>query len=222
MVNSIHNNKSPTSSNAPSDKSPPFKKSNNLHHENNDDDYMQERSRKKERMLKPDMNTSSAHFCKPIKQNCNGILKKKHKRGGLSFPDFLLVRHGDTQGNDLIWDSRYVEWCSENSSPDTPTTIFTSVQEDCKPRPRDYPFKKWLLTKVRHIDVSKPVKKDLLKSWLIDCFREELVKDPRSRSFDDYKLVFDLKIDQLADEYELGFGKKGNMVDDIWENCKKV
>ncbi|GKB99620.1 hypothetical protein Tco_0985757 [Tanacetum coccineum] len=50
----------------------------------------------------------------------------------------------------------------------------------------------------------------------------ERVKDPRERSFDDYKWMFDLEVDQLADEYELGIGKKGHMLDDIWENCKKV
>ncbi|GJS74128.1 hypothetical protein Tco_0706969 [Tanacetum coccineum] len=75
MVNSIHNDESSTSSNAPSDKSPQFEKSNNVHHENNKDNYMQERSNKKEKMLEPDTNTLSAHFCKPIKKNCNGILK---------------------------------------------------------------------------------------------------------------------------------------------------
>ncbi|GKC73825.1 hypothetical protein Tco_1119708 [Tanacetum coccineum] len=51
---------------------------------------------------------------------------------------------------------------------------------------------------------------------------EDLVKDPQERSFDDYKWMFDLEVDQLADEYELGIGKKGLMLDDIWENCKKV
>ncbi|GKA73559.1 hypothetical protein Tco_0779861 [Tanacetum coccineum] len=66
------------------------------------------------------------------------------------------------------------------------------------------------------------MKKTLLKTWLIDCFREDLVKDPRERSFDDYKWMFDLEVDRLADEYELGIGKKGHMPDDIWENCKKV
>ncbi|GKG47004.1 hypothetical protein Tco_0504201, partial [Tanacetum coccineum] len=48
------------------------------------------------------------------------------------------------------------------------------------------------------------------------------VKDSRERSFEDYKWMFDLEIDQLADEYELGVGKKGHMLVDIWENCKKV
>ncbi|GKA99783.1 hypothetical protein Tco_0827777 [Tanacetum coccineum] len=34
--------------------------------------------------------------------------------------------------------------------------------------------------------------------------------------------MFDLEINQLAEEYELGIGKKEHMLDDIWENCKKV
>nr|GEY54407.1 ribonuclease H-like domain-containing protein [Tanacetum cinerariifolium] len=42
------------------------------------------------------------------------------------------------------------------------------------------------------------------------------------RSFDDYKWVFDHEIEQLADEYELGIGKKGHILDMIWENCKNI
>ncbi|GKD44229.1 hypothetical protein Tco_1268874, partial [Tanacetum coccineum] len=101
MVNSIHNDEPSTSSTAPSDKSSQFEKSNNLHNENSYDNYMQEQSSKKAMMLKSNTNTPSAHFCKPVKQICNGILKvwptcdptmkKKHKGGGLSFPEFLLV-----------------------------------------------------------------------------------------------------------------------------------
>ncbi|GJZ47646.1 putative reverse transcriptase domain-containing protein [Tanacetum coccineum] len=34
--------------------------------------------------------------------------------------------------------------------------------------------------------------------------------------------MFDLEFNQLADEYELGIGNKEHMLDDIWENCKKV
>ncbi|GKC00325.1 hypothetical protein Tco_0986461, partial [Tanacetum coccineum] len=150
-------------------------------------------------------------------------VKKLLKRGsGLSFLEFLLAKYGETQGNDLIWYKRYVEWCNENSSPNTPTLKFTSIQEDYKPRPKDYPFKDWLLTKVGHTDVSEPIKRALLKTWLIDCFQEELVKDPRSRSFDDYKWMFKLEINQLTVEYVLGIGKKGHMLDDICENYKKV
>ncbi|GJR67683.1 hypothetical protein Tco_0013748 [Tanacetum coccineum] len=144
------------------------------------------------------------------------------KGSGLSFPEFLLVKYGEIQKKELIWDDRYEEWCNKNLNPDTPTLRFTSVQEYHTPRPKDYPFKDWLLTKVGHTEVSEPVKKTLLKTWLLDCFKEELVKDPRLRSFDDYKWMFDLEIDQLADEYELGIGKKGHMLEDIWGNCRKV
>ncbi|GJX00841.1 hypothetical protein Tco_0184754, partial [Tanacetum coccineum] len=54
--------------------------------------------------------------------------------------------------------------------------------------------------------------------------KEELgtTTDPLSRSFDNYKGVFDLEIDQLADEYELKIGKKAHMLYDIWEYYKKI
>ncbi|GKD05209.1 reverse transcriptase domain-containing protein, partial [Tanacetum coccineum] len=79
--------------------------------------------------------------------------RKSIKGSDLTFPEFLLVRYSETQGNNLIWDKRYVEWCNENSSPDTPTSSFISIQEDYKLRPKDYPFKDWLLTRVGHTDV---------------------------------------------------------------------
>nr|GEW33110.1 hypothetical protein [Tanacetum cinerariifolium] len=77
---------------------------------------------------------------------------------------------------------------------------------------------------VGHIDVNESVKKALLKSWVIGCFEETLDpdKDPMKRSFDDYKWVFDLEIEQLAYEYELGIEKKGHILDMIWENCKNI
>ncbi|GJU93588.1 hypothetical protein Tco_1318344 [Tanacetum coccineum] len=110
-----------------------------------------------------------------------GVLRKwycyddKDRKGingaGLSFPDFLLVKYGENQEKGLIWDNRFEEWC--NNNPNAPTSKFTLIFENLNPRPKDYPFKDWLLTK-------------------------------------------------LADEYELGVGKKGHMLEDIWENCKKV
>ncbi|GJV90922.1 hypothetical protein Tco_1538735, partial [Tanacetum coccineum] len=46
--------------------------------------------------------------------------------------------------------------------------------------------------------------------------------NPTHRSFDDYKWEFNLEIDKLADEYELGIGKKGHILDHIWEYCNQV
>ncbi|GJQ97704.1 putative ribonuclease H-like domain-containing protein [Tanacetum coccineum] len=113
--------------------------------------------------------------------------RKSMKGDNLPFLDFLLVRYENSQGNDLIWDSRYAEWCSENSIPGTPTSIFS--------------FDQWTIPSRNELGTTK---------------------DPRSRRFDDYKWVFDLEIDQLANEYELGIGKEGHMLDDIWEYCEKV
>nr|GEX39304.1 hypothetical protein [Tanacetum cinerariifolium] len=61
-------------------------------------------------------------------------------------------------------------------------------------------------------------------SQVINCFEEALDhdKDPMKISFDDYKWVFDLEIKQLVDEYGLGIGKKGHILDMIWEKCKNI
>ncbi|GKB24441.1 reverse transcriptase domain-containing protein [Tanacetum coccineum] len=77
---------------------------------------------------------------------------------------------------------------------------------------------------VGHTDISEPVKKALLKLWLIDCFQDDstIVNNPTHRSFDDYKWEFNLEIDKLADEYELRIGKKGHILDNIWEYCNQV
>ncbi|GJX07138.1 retrovirus-related pol polyprotein from transposon TNT 1-94 [Tanacetum coccineum] len=75
---------------------------------------------------------------------------------------------------------------------------------------------------------SKSLKTDNLQDrqeqQVINCFEVALdpEKDPMERSFDDYKWVFDLEIEQLADKYELGIGKKGHILEMIWENCKSI
>ncbi|GJZ78226.1 hypothetical protein Tco_0642898, partial [Tanacetum coccineum] len=120
-------------------------------------------------------------------------------------------RYGRGQLNDSTWGQSYAERYKENS-------------HDNKPGPRDYSFKKCMIVKVGRTNVNESVKKALLKSWVIDYFEEALDadKDSRGRSFDDYKSVFDLEIEQLADEYELGIRKKGHMLEMIWENYKNI
>nr|GEX83719.1 hypothetical protein [Tanacetum cinerariifolium] len=71
--------------------------------------------------------------------------RKRINQGGLSFHEFILVKNRETQEKELIWDDRFEEWC--NNNPNTPTLRFTTVQENLNPRPNDYPFKDWLLTK---------------------------------------------------------------------------
>ncbi|GJY35796.1 hypothetical protein Tco_0421174 [Tanacetum coccineum] len=107
-----------------------------------------------------------------------------------------------------------------------------AIQVGCQNLRKDlHPDKECPLTRgvkqveeVGHTDISEPVKKALLKLWLIDCFQDNsaFLNNPTHRSFDDYKWEFNLEIDKLADEYELRIGKKGHILDNIWEYCNQV
>ncbi|GJX10748.1 hypothetical protein Tco_0200607 [Tanacetum coccineum] len=57
---------------------------------------------------------------------------------------------------------------------------------------------------------------------MADLDDSAIVNNPTHRSFDDYKWEFNLEIDKLADEYELGIRKKGHILDNIWEYCNQV
>ncbi|GJZ04580.1 ribonuclease H-like domain-containing protein [Tanacetum coccineum] len=57
-----------------------------------------------------------------------------------------------------------------------------------KPRPRDYTFKEWVKLKKGHLDISKSVRKDLFRLWVIDKSTEALGPDenPFGRCLDEY------------------------------------
>ncbi|GKF17695.1 hypothetical protein Tco_0062613 [Tanacetum coccineum] len=152
----------------------------------------------KKQKINLDENVPRAHFCNPIKHNikmwpscdpgkkmcdggveicgvsktrnlrfwyCNYDNERRNIKGkGLSFPDFLLAKYGKSQTSALVWDNRYAEWCDISPSSEA------SSQESNRPIPKDYTFREWTLIKVGHTDISEPVKKSLLKLWLIDCF----------------------------------------------------
>ncbi|GJR89222.1 hypothetical protein Tco_0213233 [Tanacetum coccineum] len=96
-----------------------------------------------------------------------------------------------------------------------------------KLHPRNYSFEEWLKVKIEHMNMDKSVKGSVINEWILDSFDVEanfagICNDPYSRSLDEYKAVFDNEIEQLANEYELRIGKKGYILDDIWEKCKHV
>ncbi|GJU38126.1 RNA-directed DNA polymerase, eukaryota, reverse transcriptase zinc-binding domain protein [Tanacetum coccineum] len=67
----------------------------------------------------------------------------------------------------------------------------------------------------------------VLNEWILDSFDMEddfarTHNDPYSRSLHEYKAVFDNEIEQLANKYELRIGKKGYVLDNIWEKCEQV
>ncbi|GKD94186.1 hypothetical protein Tco_1374023 [Tanacetum coccineum] len=105
---------------------------------------------------------------------------------------------------DSVWSKRYSEWCNENS-------------HDKKPRARDYTFKEWIKLKKGQLDISKSVRKDLFRSWVIDQFTEALDpdKNPLERCLDEYDWVFHKEIEQLADEYEIKIKEKGQVLEEI-------
>ncbi|GJY99992.1 hypothetical protein Tco_0517422 [Tanacetum coccineum] len=56
----------------------------------------------------------------------------------------------------------------------------------------------------------------------IEWYKSEIVKDPYFKKFRRVHVGIEMRIEQLADEYELGIGKKGYVLYDIWEKCELV
>ncbi|GJT95560.1 reverse transcriptase domain-containing protein [Tanacetum coccineum] len=163
--------------------------------------------------LKISDDTATTHFCKPIIQECDKDFKAwpscspfmNKCDGGMKFTRSISLVE------DSVWSKRYSEWCNENS-------------HDKKPRPRDYTFKEWVKLKKGHLDISKSVRKDLFRSWVIDQFTEALDpdKNPLERCLDEYNWVFHKEIEQLADEYEIKIREKGQVLEEIWTKCKRA
>ncbi|GJT21206.1 hypothetical protein Tco_0891143 [Tanacetum coccineum] len=89
------------------------------------------------------------------------------------FEKEISVGIGDERVEDSVWSKRYSEWCNKNS-------------HDKKPRARDYTFKEWVKLKKGHLDISKSVRKDLFRLWVIDKSTEALDpdEDPFGRCLD--------------------------------------
>ncbi|GKB21673.1 hypothetical protein Tco_0855596 [Tanacetum coccineum] len=47
------------------------------------------------------------------------------------------------------------------------------------------------------------------------------IGNPYSRRFDEYNRVFNNEIEHLSNEYILRIGKKGYVLDDVWEKCQQ-
>ncbi|GJX17309.1 zinc knuckle CX2CX4HX4C containing protein, partial [Tanacetum coccineum] len=91
------------------------------------------------------------------------------------FEKEISVGIGYKRVKDSVWSKRYLEWCNENS-------------HDEKPRPRDYTSKEWVKLKKGHLDISKSLRKDLFRLWVIYQFTEALDpdKDPLEICLDEY------------------------------------
>ncbi|GKD94084.1 hypothetical protein Tco_1373921 [Tanacetum coccineum] len=66
----------------------------------------------------------------------------------------------------------------------------------------------------------------IFNEWILDSYdvKEEYAReigDPYSRRFDEYYRVVNNEIEHLSNEYILRIGKKGYILDDVWEKCQQ-
>nr|GEX43028.1 hypothetical protein [Tanacetum cinerariifolium] len=122
---------------------------------------------------------------------------------------------------------RYNEWCTENNNHrDFESTSTPNIESDTSAPGR-------ILNLSNQEDLILSTKSyfpnfsliAMLNEWILDSFDIKanfvgIRNDPYSRSLDEHKALFDKKIEQLANEYEPQIGKKGYVLDDIWEKCK--
>ncbi|GKE52004.1 hypothetical protein Tco_1487160, partial [Tanacetum coccineum] len=76
-----------------------------------------------------------------------------------------------------------------------------------------------------HNNLHEADREFIFNEWILDSYdvKEEYAKEirnPYSRRFDEYNKVFNNEIEQLSNEYILRIGKKGYVLDDVWERCE--
>ncbi|GKA03107.1 hypothetical protein Tco_0675888 [Tanacetum coccineum] len=202
-----------------------FKKHNQLclTKQNNEDtfvstDMQEDREGEKgiTKMAEPKSTTPRLHYYRRLqvlsdgefefRPTCNSTMK--------AWPASLMIRSGQ-----------------EDTLNGVPKTIVTGMKVIPYPLkeflilPQNYSFKEGLKVKIRHTNVDNYVKSVVLNEWILDRFDVEanfagIRNDHYSRSLNEYKAMFDNEIEQLANEYELRIGKKGYVLDDIWEKCE--
>ncbi|GJW70228.1 hypothetical protein Tco_0127145 [Tanacetum coccineum] len=95
-----------------------------------------------------------------------------------------------------------------------------------RPRPCNYSFKEWLKIRIGHNNLHESDREFIFNEWILDSYdvEEEYAReigDPYSRRFDEYNRVFKNEIEHLSNEYILRIGKKGYVLDDVWEKCQQ-
>ncbi|GJS85094.1 hypothetical protein Tco_0751635 [Tanacetum coccineum] len=125
----------------------------------------------------------------------------------MGFAYFLQVRCKNQRIDDTTRERRYYEWVAQNYEFDNNRTPLTTTVSDKYPYKTNHstpiPLDEW--------DTSFDVKEEYAKE----------IGNPYSRRFDEYKQVFDNEIEQLSNKYTLRIGKKGCVLDDVWEKCEQ-
>ncbi|GJZ70142.1 retrovirus-related pol polyprotein from transposon TNT 1-94 [Tanacetum coccineum] len=80
--------------------------------------------------------------------------------------------------------------------------------------------------RIGHNNLHESDREFIFNEWILDSYdvEEEYAReigDPYSRRFDEYNRVFNNEIEHLSNEYILRIGKKGYVLDDVWEKCQQ-
>ncbi|GKC11933.1 hypothetical protein Tco_1008715 [Tanacetum coccineum] len=168
------------------------------------------------------MGNDTCKFC----PTCDPNLKECNGEDSIYGIDERGIRYMNNKIDDMTKAKRYNEWFAENNKHQSYGSTLT-------PYLGDYTI---ALGEISDLNQENPIlgiqlyflnSSQVLDEWILDSFDVEssssgISNDLYSRDLEEYKSVFDNKIAQLANEYELRIRKKGYIMDDIWEKCEQV
>ncbi|GKD96888.1 hypothetical protein Tco_1380785, partial [Tanacetum coccineum] len=168
----------------------------------------------------------------------------------IGFADFLQVRYGQQKIDDITRERRYYEWVAQNNEFSKLRTLTSTILNDhfpydtnhpilqehleqeeneqlpIRPRPCNYSFEEWLKIRIGHNSLHESDREFIFNECILDIYDVDKeyareIGDPYFRRFDEYNRVFKNEIEQLSNEYILRIGKKGYVLDDVWEKCQQ-
>ncbi|GJY75359.1 hypothetical protein Tco_0480475 [Tanacetum coccineum] len=179
-------------------------------------------------------------------QEESGMLKQwicfqDHERqnvggNGMIFADFLKVRYGNKNIDDVTRERRYYKWVAQNYDFSVKSRRATEYADPYDLH-HEYPH-----SYIPQKSDSPPIDTLRIKTYFPDVFRTQLKKPPlRDNSFEEWVKIklghtnvsetikyeifkewikenFDF---ELENEYELKAGRKRHGLDKVWEKCEK-
>ncbi|GKA30689.1 hypothetical protein Tco_0716994 [Tanacetum coccineum] len=141
--------------------------------------------------------------------------RRTMKGSYIGFADFLQVRYGQQNIDDTTRERMYYEWEHGENNP-----------QPIRLRPCNYLFEEWLKIRIGHNNLHESDHEFIFNEWILDSYdvNEEYVREignPYSRRFNEYNRMFNNEIEHLSYEYILRIGKKGYVLDDVWEKCQQ-
>ncbi|GJT12102.1 hypothetical protein Tco_0859144 [Tanacetum coccineum] len=143
--------------------------------------------------------------------------RRNVKGSYIGFANFLQVRYGQQKINDTTRERRYYEWVAQNYEFSKHCTLTSTTLNDHFPYDINNPIPKEHLEQEENeqLPIRPVMSYDVVKEYA----RE--IGNPYSRRFDEYNRVFKNEIEHLSNEYILRIGKKGYVLDDVWEKCQQ-